>query len=51
MIFIAKSENKNLGNNNPGQNNVVKFWFKIPAENHVCQQVQNHVRGPIENRT
>ena len=51
MIFIAKSENKNPGTNNPGQNNVVEFWFKIPAENRVYQWVQNRVLDPIENQT
>ena len=51
MIFLAKSENKNLVKNNPGADRPIFFWLKIPAENHGCQQGQNPVRGPTEIRT
>ncbi len=51
MIFIAKSQNKNLVKNNPGADRPVYFWIKIPAENRVNRQVQNHALDSTETLT
>lgn len=51
MIFIAKSQNKNLVKNNPGADRPVYFWIKIPAENRANQQVQNHALDSTETLT
>ena len=48
MLFIAKSENKNLKKNNPGADRPVYFWFKIPAENRVCPMAHRHVQDPTD---
>lgn len=51
MLFIAKSENRNLVRNNPGAGCTVCFWFKIPAENRGCPLARRRVRGPIDIQT
>lgn len=51
MLFLAKSENKNLKKNNPGADRPVCFWFKIPAENHVYPWARRRVQGPTDIQT
>ena len=51
MLFIAKSENKNLSKNNPGADRPVYFWFKIPAESRVCPAARRRVQGPTDTST
>lgn len=44
MLFIAKSVNHITAKNNPGADNVVKFWFRIPTENR--EYPRAHRRAP-----
>lgn len=48
MLFIAKSENKNLSKNNPGADRPVYFWFKIPAESRVCPVAHRRVQDSTD---
>lgn len=51
MLFLAKSENKNLIKNNPGADRPVWFWLKIPAENRVCRLARRRGWDPIDTGT